>query len=180
MKRKGGDAYRDRDQSQRLPLMPHVQLTQLRRYTLRPSVRVVQLGSGQDDDELFSAETAHNILRADAPAEEGRELAQDRVARIVAVGVVKLLEVVEIEHEDAERLLGPHGAADFSIQRLFEIAAVVESGERVLDGLSAQRFTQPDVSDGQSYLSRESRFEGKLRVGHGGGFVCRLKMQNAE
>src|ERR1700690_4099201 len=110
-------------------------------------MRAVQFGGGQDHDELLASKAADNIFSANAPAQKRCRLAQHGVAGIVSVGVVEFLEVVEIKHEDSQGLLGAHGAADFAIESLFQIAAVVKSSERIADGLRAQRFAQANVGD---------------------------------
>src|SRR5256885_6670700 len=98
----------------------------------------------------------------------------------MAISVVEFLEVVEIEHEDAERLFGADSAADFAFQHFSQIAAVVEAGKRVFDGLVAQGFAQADVGYGESDLAGEGGLEREFGIVEDRGFFGRLKMQDAE
>src|SRR4051812_13501738 len=69
--------------------------------------------------------------------------------------IVKLLEVIQVEHYDAERLAISRGARDFALQCLLQISAIEQSGNRVADRLAAQCLTQPDVCDRQADLLGE-------------------------
>ena len=43
----------------------------------------------------------------------------------MAVGVVEVLKVIQIEHKNPERLFGTNGAADFPLEHFLEVTAVV-------------------------------------------------------
>jgi len=43
----------------------------------------------------------------------------------VSVGVVEVLEVIQIEHQDTERLFGTDGAGDFALEHFLQIASIV-------------------------------------------------------
>ena len=58
------------------------------------------LQSGQQQRELVAAEPCHEISGAQLLAPGGSRLAQQAIAGRVPVGVVELLEVVEVEHRD--------------------------------------------------------------------------------
>ena len=66
-------------------------------------------GLGQDDQELLAAVAAGDVDGADAGGEQLADVAQDRVARGVAVGVVEALEVVEVD-DDRPRAGGGTGS----------------------------------------------------------------------
>ncbi|MPM48095.1 hypothetical protein SDC9_94817 [bioreactor metagenome] len=54
--------------------------------------------------------------------------------------IVEVLEVVDIEHHHANGQSLPFRAAEFPLHRLLHVAAVVQTGQRVADGLLAERF----------------------------------------
>ena len=72
---------------------------------------------GRSTRELLSAPAACEIDLAHALLERTGELAQDVVAERVAPAVVDLLEVVEIDHQERERLLEPVAAGELGVQR---------------------------------------------------------------
>ena len=56
----------------------------------------------------------------------------------MSVGVVDRLEVVDVEHQDAERRRDAHGAAELLVQAPQTEATVVDAGERVQGGEALQ------------------------------------------
>jgi hypothetical protein len=64
--------------------------------------------------------------------------------------VVIAFEVVEIEHHDGEGTVFPASGVELAIEELLHIAAIVEAGERVADGLQAERFTEVKVGHRES------------------------------
>ena len=74
--------------------------------------------SGQGDDELLAAEPADHVLRPDRAAQDGRDRPQRLVADQVAVPVVDLLEVVDVDQQHCHRLaLVPRDARSISSVR---------------------------------------------------------------
>src|SRR5439155_1460589 len=63
---------------------------------------------------------------------------QHRVPRRVAERVVEALEVVDVDHHHAEGLAAAPGAALFPSERLFEVAAVMQTGQPVMHNLVLQ------------------------------------------
>src|SRR2546425_11333578 len=57
--------------------------------------------------------------------------AQYRVTGRVAERVVAALEMIDVDHHHAERLVAAPSAALFAIQRLLQVAAVEKAGQRV-------------------------------------------------
>ncbi len=60
-----------------------------------------------------------------------RDGAQHLVADVVAVGVVDLLEMVEVEDHQPDRLVDPAELLEIFLQRIVEIAPVLHPGETV-------------------------------------------------
>ena len=86
---------------------------------------------GQDHRELLAAEARDRVHRPDALAERDRDVLQDDVAGLVAVGVVDALEVIDVDHQDQRRLAGARDAIDLARQRELEVAPVRQAGERI-------------------------------------------------
>src|SRR4029078_9285453 len=79
------------------------------------------------DGELVAAEPESLAQRA----EPARDLGQHRVAGRMAVAVVDLLEVVEVEEADGERAARGGRLLEVHLELLLEMAVVPEPGERV-------------------------------------------------
>src|SRR5579864_6227 len=71
----------------------------------------------------------------------------------MARAIIQLLEVVEVQHNDSERVLIPDRPAEFAFQRLFHVASIEQTGERVADSLDAQRLAQFQVPQSKPNLS---------------------------
>src|SRR5579864_4031248 len=107
---------------------------------------------GQDDHEFFSTVSTDDVLGADAAGKKSSRLAQDGVAGIVTIGVVESFEVVEIEHENPQPVLGANGAARLAFHHLFEVAAVVETSQRIANRLVTKCFAEAEIGDRKSDL----------------------------
>jgi hypothetical protein len=65
---------------------------------------------------------------------------------------VAALEVVNIEHNDSDRLSGTFGTLQFAGQCLIQVAPVVQAGQRVADGLLLELLAQAQVCQSQGNL----------------------------
>ena len=72
------------------------------------------------DAELLAAEAAYEVPGPDRPAQTLAELAEYIVPRQVAVGIVDALEMIEVEHDERQRLTFAHGVVEFALQPLHE------------------------------------------------------------
>ena len=90
-----------------------------------------RVAADDEDPELVAAEAADGVRCAGLGAEHLDDAAQDRVARTVALGVVDALEVVEVEHDEGERVAVALGPGDLRLEALLEPAAVQRAGQRV-------------------------------------------------
>src|ERR1700675_3465069 len=64
--------------------------------------------------------------------------------------VVIAFEAIEIEHHDSDGTVFPASGVEVALEELLHVAAAVkgrEAGERVADGLHAERFTQVEVGN---------------------------------
>jgi len=69
-----------------------------------------RIGAGEQQEELLATPATREVGVADGRAKDGGELAEDVVARRVAVDVVDRLEVVEVGEREGERRPEPVGA----------------------------------------------------------------------
>ena len=65
--------------------------------------RAFQVGLAEENHELFAAEPRHLVGRPDRVADDAADLADHLVAGGVAVEVVDALEVIDVDHQDADR-----------------------------------------------------------------------------
>jgi hypothetical protein len=86
------------------------------------------------DRELLAADAGHEAGVADRPRQRlGGDL-QHAVTLGVAEGVVERLEVVEVEHDDADRRIVRGGPRHGAVHALLERAVVAKARERVGGG----------------------------------------------
>ena len=71
--------------------------------------RAVEVGAGQQDGELVAAQPRDQVAGPHAAGEQRGDLSQRLVAAGVAVAVVDLLEVVDVEEDDADDGAGAGG-----------------------------------------------------------------------
>ena len=108
------------------------------------------VGVGQDRDELVAAPAGQLIARAHPGGQPARDLDQHLVARLVAVGVVDRLEVVDVDVHQREQSAVAHAQRDLALQLVRAVAAVRELRQVVGERLAreppvglAQRVVQP-------------------------------------
>ena len=142
-----------------------------RRHALR-RVRV-----GQDEQELLAPEAAEDVVLAHGVVHEAGQLLQELVAGEVAVRVVVVLEVVDVEQEHGERLRGLRlprralvvggagGAVDELVERLVHVLLVVDPGEAVH---LRRRLHPADLVGGVQHLRARLGHEPQRRLGVAG------------
>lgn len=125
---------------------------------------VVLAGLGQKDDELIAAVAEGVVDEAqsglDAVADVGEEFAADQVS----VGVIDLLEVVEVEEDHGELVSEALRAVDLGFEHLVKMARVVETGAVVSDGEFLNAFHGLGVVDGDGGVVAESMQEEHLAL----------------
>lgn len=103
-------------------------------------------GIGQDEDELFTPITTGNVCYAGVLLQKTAQSSQQLVATRMPVGIIEPLEVIDVQHDNAERKLFARGPIQFADQCLFHISPVEQPGQRIADGLFAQqRFTLTEL-----------------------------------
>src|SRR3569833_1708170 len=91
----------------------------------------VEHGAREEEDELLAAVPAGPIDLTYLVLENLRELLEDRVARLVAVGVIDTLEPVQVAHYEGERLIQPLGVLEHLLDALLEVPSIVEPREGI-------------------------------------------------
>ena len=91
--------------------------------------------AGEDDDEFVSAGAEGHVVFADGGANELTPVAEELVADVVAEGVVKGFEIVEVHEHDAKGHSLGAGFVENLGELFVEEASVVEAGECVAPGL---------------------------------------------
>ena len=125
---------------------------------------------GQDDGQLLAAVAGGLVDLAGGLAQHAGHLAQDEIALLVAVGVVDVLEVVEVEQHEAQRLAEALGALDLGGHGLLEAAAIEQAGQLVGHRLALDRLVQADILDRHRRLLGEVVEE--LALGRAEGAVA--------
>src|SRR5437764_10802213 len=100
------------------------QLVQFGANAICPRLGSSGIGKGKNHHKLLSSKATHDIFRAHASLEKSRGFAQHSIASIVTVGVIEVLEMIQIEHHYPHRLLGAQSAPDFAFEDLFQITAI--------------------------------------------------------
>ena len=85
------------------------------------------VGVGKDDEELVAAVAPDEIALARRPSHRLGDLHEEQIAAEVSLRVVDALEVVEVEHHDAEL----PAAVEQALERVEREAPVRETGERI-------------------------------------------------
>src|SRR5678816_2036186 len=96
-----------------------------------------------------------------SPPQRARHLAQHVVAGEVAVLVVDLLEVVDVEHQQRQRPAVARAACDLALEELEEVALVVGAGQGVHDRHPVDLFVvaRLDAGAGQELEDRGADLE---------------------
>ena len=89
------------------------------------------LDAAREHHELLAAEPGQNILGADDLLHLRRDDTEDEVTRLVPVGIVDALEVVEIEQDQAEARRVTVRVGDLRDEPLSRVLSVVQPGQPV-------------------------------------------------
>ena len=89
----------------------------------------------EQDPELVAAEAGHGVGLAQHAVQARAHLPQEEIARVMAEGVVDLLEPVEVDQEEGGVVPVARARQDRLVRAVAEEAAVREGGERVVAGV---------------------------------------------
>ena len=141
-----------------------VDLRQPALHALGHAHRILASAAVHDDRELLAAEPADHVLRPDDRAQALGEEAQQLVADGVAVHVVDVLEVVDVEHEHRERPMRAARLLQRLQQPLVEDAVVEEARQRVGAGLMLEALSDLGVVERERGRVAEALRDLELRL----------------
>ena len=118
-----------------------------------------------DHDELVAAEAGHGVAGPHGRAQALPDLDQHVVARRVAVAVVDLLEVVDVDEEHAGRHLRALGPGERMLEPVAQQRAVGEPGQRVVQRLVAHPLLAAQPRQRRAEDRGHGAHEARLVVG---------------
>src|ERR1700754_349113 len=95
---------------------------------------MLEVRAGQGQGELLSPVAGEDVPGAQTLAPGAGDLLEEAVPDLVAVGVVVVLEPVQVEDRDAECRAAAIGAGDLAVELLVPRPAVEQPGEVVCAG----------------------------------------------
>ena len=125
-------------------------------------------GLRKQGNELIAPVAEGVIDETEAVLDGDADFIQQAAADEVAVAVVDLLEVVEVEEEDAELVAEAGGAVDLGLDGVVEVARVVKSGAVIGDGEFLDLFDGAGVVDGDGGVVGQGLQEHELIVAEAG------------
>ena len=109
------------------------------------------VGLRQDHHELVAAVARGDVGVAHRGADQEADLAQRAAAAQVAVGVVDRLEAVEVDEQQRQRAAVAVDQLQLAVERLVEVAEVVERRDLVGDRHLARLLQQAHVLEGERH-----------------------------
>ncbi len=100
---------------------------------------------GHYEGKFLTTVSTSDIFAADVTSEQNTQLLEQQVARFMSKGVVKILEVIKIDHDHSQGALVAGSPTNFQLERFFHEPAVEQAGQRITDRLAAQRFVQAQI-----------------------------------
>ena len=97
-------------------------------------VGALRAGVGQDHGKFFAAHPRHDVDDPHAAAQHLGDGAQHLVPGIVAEAVIDLLEMVHVQHQQAQGRSRAFDGGDFQPQAVVKSTPVAQAGERVGPG----------------------------------------------
>jgi hypothetical protein len=116
----------------------------------------VQPGMGQDDRELLAAIPARDVLAGDVLFHGQGHEAQNLIARLVAVRVVELLEMIDVRHQQREPAAALDRVPDDLLERVVEVLAIVKRRQLINQRLIADRLKRGLQSSQCAFLDSSS------------------------
>jgi hypothetical protein len=108
----------------------------------RDAHRASERGALEDHHELLAAKAGDEVAGPEPLSKQVRKRTQDCVTGLVAVNLVEVSEMVEIEDQRGRRRLtakAPPAGQD-EVEARVEVPAVVEAGQAVVDGQFGDLF----------------------------------------
>src|SRR5215203_4302031 len=147
--------YRHR-QNQFLPLgQTQRAILEVSNYPLQDGLRLrKRVGLTQYQDELVPAPAGQPVALTDVAADDVGYVVYARVARLVAVGIVYVLEAVDVHHAQRKRLRAASDPRGLFGQKLLALPAVEEAGGQV--GHLPVDYVPLEGRGGQAYRGQKA------------------------
>src|SRR6266508_4932702 len=97
-------------------------------YILCTLISRISVEIWHDDHKFLAAIPTGKITAPALLRKSDRKCLENFVTRFMPIGVVDSFEMVEIDHNDANRIIFARGARKLTLQRLFEITPVEKIG----------------------------------------------------
>src|SRR6184192_285930 len=133
---------------------------------------------GQQDHELVAAVAGHDILAAHCVHQRIGYFAKEGVAREMAIRVIDSLELIHVQEDDGEALIGSTRADHLLLNPLEEETSIIEPRQRIVTGLALQGVVQLRHFEIRGELRANRRHKGNVRLGKGVG-VLALRIEHA-
>src|SRR6185369_7260904 len=130
--------------------------------------------------KLVATKTRGRITTAQFLTKTLSQSAEGGIAGVVAHRVVQVLEAIEIEYDERQRLLHTPGHQQIFIELHFERAAVVTTGQRVGQSLLLNLREQSGMIYGHRYLISDSPEQENLILMPKPGRIGRGHLQGAQ
>src|SRR5687768_2489185 len=114
-------------------------------YAHREVEGAVRLRVGKQNRELIAPRAGNEIARAGDFAQQRSQIAHDAVASEVAIGVVDLLEDVDVDGDEGEARPLASGTSDLTLELLLEATPVETSAEGIGEHHLRELGAQPVV-----------------------------------
>ena len=130
--------YRLQLREDNAPLVSQPGVSQLVPQPLDHLLRLGQVGGGQEDGELVAAVAGKQVTGAQRGPAQRADPPQGFVTGQVAVGVVDVLELIQVEQHQGEGFAVAAGAGQLVLGQVEKVAAVMRLGQVVGGGEQAQ------------------------------------------
>ena len=110
---------------------------------------------GKQDDELIAAIAKGIVNQPQVRLDHVSDFCQQLAAHQMAVGVIDVLEMIEIDEDHAEFVFEAGRAIDFRLQRLVQVPRIVEAGAVIGDGQLLDLLDGAGVVDGDGGIIAE-------------------------
>jgi hypothetical protein len=102
--------------------------------------KLIRLAIDEQHHEFVAAPASGEVGTASGMVEALAKFLEDSVTGLVAVGVVDLLEIVDVDQNDNQGQALAFGAGNLCFEALFGIAAVVKAGQGIEHREAAKHF----------------------------------------
>ena len=135
--RRGGDTQAGGDPQNAVTVGPgNAEALYGRADALGDRVTSFEIGVRQEQRQLLATVARRGVGVAGIFLQDEGYMTEHRVALGVPVGVVDGLEIVDVEHDQADRMVVAANLLDLGIEQLLEAATIRETGQFVRDRLA--------------------------------------------